>query len=198
MSTGYIYKSGQKKLSIVRELKRNGQKKWMDEKNRLKFCLFIIILGIDMFQVFHRYVAIVSCGCCKCRSRCCICYNGCTRMLQSSNVSSAFSDICCNSVLPGCWLRFIHMLQVFYLDIAYVLQWFFSCFLVFFSSVSEACFKCFMCLQTYVASVASRCFKSKSDVASPSSLSCCLTSVSYPSLSVGWASATPYSSPPCR
>jgi hypothetical protein len=39
-------------------------------------------------------------------------------------------------------------------------------------SVSYACFKCFICLQTYVASVASGCFKSRSGVASPSSLFC--------------------------
>ena len=42
------------------------------------------------------------------------------------------------------------------------------------------CCKCFICLQTYVASVTSGCFKSRSDVASPSSLFYCLASVSLP------------------
>ena len=46
------------------------------------------------------------------------------------------------------------MLQVFYLDVAYV-----------FASVSDTYFKCFIYLQTYVASVASECFKSISGVA---------------------------------
>ena len=60
------------------------------------------------------------------------------------------------------------MLQVFYLNVAYVLQWFSSVFQVFFATVSDACFKCFICLQPYVASVVSRCFESRSGVASPS------------------------------
>jgi hypothetical protein len=60
--------------------------------------------------------------------------------------------------LFGCCICFTHMLQVFYLDVAYVLQWF-SYVL---ASVSDACFKCFICLQTYVAIVVSRCFKSRS------------------------------------
>jgi len=53
------------------------------------------------------------------------------------------------------------MLQVFYLDVAYVC----NCFQVslgVFASVSDSCFKYFIYLQTYVASVAFRCFKSKS------------------------------------
>jgi hypothetical protein len=50
------------------------------------------------------------------------------------------------------------MLQVFYLDAAYVSNcFFFRCFL----SVSGVCFKCFICLFFYVASVASDCFKSR-------------------------------------
>jgi hypothetical protein len=58
-------------------------------------------------------------------------------------------------------IRFIHMLQVFYRDVTYVLQ----CFFQVFASVWEACFKCFICLYTYVANVASLCFKSRSSVA---------------------------------
>jgi hypothetical protein len=60
--------------------------------------------------------------------------------------------------LSRCWICFTPMLQVFYLDVAYVLQWFgVSCV---FWSVSDAYFKYFICLQTYVANVSSGCFKS--------------------------------------
>jgi hypothetical protein len=72
-----------------------------------------------------------------------------------------FLDICCKCV---------------YLDVAYVshicckclsvccvyVAMVFKCFMCFFASVSDACFKHFICLQTYVASVVSECFKSKS------------------------------------
>jgi hypothetical protein len=49
-----------------------------------------------VFQMFQKYVASVSDGCCKSISGCCICCNGCTRMLQRSvpDVSSVFSDVC--------------------------------------------------------------------------------------------------------
>ena len=72
-------------------------------------------------------------------------------------------------------------LQVFYLDVVYVLHGF---------QVFYGCFcNCFICLQTYVASVASGCFKNKSDVASRSLLAFdCLASVYPPSLGAGWAS----------
>jgi hypothetical protein len=49
---------------------------------------------------------------------------------------------------------------VFYLDVAYVFVMTFQVFLVFFASISDACFKCFICLQTYVANASSGCFKS--------------------------------------
>jgi hypothetical protein len=58
-----------------------------------------------------------------------------------------------------------------------------------FASVLDVCFKCFIYLQMYVASIVSRYFKSRSGVASPSSLSAaspwclltfyCLASFSY-------------------
>ena len=61
--------------------------------------------------------------------------------------------VCCKLLFPMFHLFFqtyvvsvfiwmLHMLQVFYLDVAYILQWFSKCF----SSVSDACFKCFNCL----------------------------------------------------
>ena len=48
------------------------------------------------------------------------------------------------SVLSGCCICFTHMLQVFYLDVAYVFQWF-QVFSGVFASVSDTCFKCFSC-----------------------------------------------------
>ena len=57
------------------------------------------------------------------------------------------------------------MLQVFCLDVAYVLQCLSKCFQVCVSSVSDTCFKCFSCLQKHVANVTSVCFKSRSGIA---------------------------------
>jgi hypothetical protein len=70
------------------------------------------------------------------------------------------------------------MIQVFYLDIAYVYYNCFKCSSSIFASVLDAYFKCFICFQTYVAIVASECFKTRPSVASPSSPFCCLASVS--------------------
>ena len=124
----------------------------------------------QVFQMFYLDVASVSCECCKNRSVCC---NGCIRMLQAfvPNVSTVFPDVCC--------IYFTHMLQVFYLDVVYMVL---KCFSGVFASVSDACFKCFICLQTYVASVASGCFKSRSV------LHLAPSSVSPPSLGASWAS----------
>ena len=74
---------------------------------------------------------------------------------------------------------FIWMLHMFYTYVASVLSrccvcvaTIFKCFFPdVFTSVLDACFKCFIYLQTYVASVVSGYFKSRSGVASPSSLS---------------------------
>jgi hypothetical protein len=68
-----------------------------------------------------------------------------------------------------CCICFTHMLQVFYMDVAYVLV--LQCFSCVFASVSDICFKCFICLQTYVVNVAFGCSKSRLCVASPSLLS---------------------------
>jgi hypothetical protein len=56
------------------------------------------------------------------------------------------------------------MLQVFYPNVAHILQWFSGVF----ASVSDARSKYFIYLETYIASVASGCFKSRSSVASRS------------------------------
>jgi hypothetical protein len=129
--------------------------------------------------MFQRYVANVSYGCCKSRSRCCTYCNGCARMLQALilNISSVFSDVCCKCVYLDVTYIFTHMMQVFYLDAAYVYDDF-KCFFYVFTSVSDTCFKRFVCFQTYVAIVVSGCFTTKSNVASLPSSFYCLTSVS--------------------
>jgi hypothetical protein len=98
-----------------------------------------------IFHVFRMYIAIISCGCCKSRSRCCTCCNSCVRMLQRFvfNVSLVF---------------FMYVASMFYLDVAYVSHICCKCFIwilcmfcngfqvffwCFFASVSEACFKYF-------------------------------------------------------
>jgi hypothetical protein len=48
------------------------------------------------------------------------------------------------------------MMQVFYLDVAYVYNGF-KCFSDVFASVLDACFKCFICFQTNVAIIVSGC-----------------------------------------
>jgi hypothetical protein len=50
------------------------------------------------------------------------------------------------------------MLQVFYVDVAYVCNDF-QVFLGVFASVLDACFECFICLQMYVVSVVHVCCK---------------------------------------
>jgi hypothetical protein len=45
-----------------------------------------------------------------------------------SNVSSVFSDVCCKCVYLDVAYAFTRMLQIFYRDVAYGLQWFLSVF----------------------------------------------------------------------
>jgi hypothetical protein len=77
-------------------------------KNARCKCMF------QVFQMFHKYVASVSYGCCKTRSGCCICCNGCTCMLQVSVLMFRSSvrlylQVC----LSKCCMCFTHMLHVF-------------------------------------------------------------------------------------
>ena len=60
--------------------------------------------------------------------------------------------------LSGYCICFTHMLQLFYLDVAYVLQWVSRVF-----RVSYACFKCFICL--FICWKYCKCFKSRSGIA---------------------------------
>jgi hypothetical protein len=118
--------------------------------------------------------------------------------------------VCCKRLFPmfylffqtyvakvSIWMLhiFIHMLQVFYLNVVYVCNDF-KCFSDVFASVSDifhlslyVCCKCSICLHTYVASVTSRCLKNRLGIASPFSPSavsprclllvfCCLASFS--------------------
>jgi hypothetical protein len=92
----------------------------------------------QMFQMFYRYVASVSYGYCKSRSGCCICCNGCARMLQGfiPNVSSIFQTYVARV--------FIWRLHMFHTYVAYIFAMVTSVFSVF-VSFSDACFKCFIC-----------------------------------------------------
>jgi hypothetical protein len=141
------------------------------------------------FICYQRYVARVSYGCCKSRLRCCICCNGCTRMLQMSvpNVLSVFSDVFCKRSV---FIWMLHMFHTYDVSVLFrccvCVATVFKCFLDVFTSVSETCFKCFIYLQSYVASILSGCSKSRSGVLFSSSLStvslwcllvfCCLAS----------------------
>jgi hypothetical protein len=111
--------------------------------------------------MFQRYVASVSDGCCKSRSGCCICCNGCTCMLLVSQIFICVFRRILQVCLYGCCICFTYILQVFY---CVLLQLFFT-FSGVFLNVLEVCFKCFIYLQTYIASVVSECFKSRSGVA---------------------------------
>jgi hypothetical protein len=110
-----------------------------------------------MFQVFHmfqRYVARVSFGYCKSRSRYCICCNVYTCMLQAPilDVSSVF--ICMLQVFYlDVEYVFTHMLHVCHLDVAYVCNGFqvflgvlqvFQMYVTSVSAVSDICCKCFI------------------------------------------------------
>jgi hypothetical protein len=72
-----------------------------------------------------------------------------------------FSDICCKCVSSGCCICFTHMLQVFHLDVAYVLQWLHTSFSWCFRRLLQV----FQLFRTYVISVSSRCCKSRSSIA---------------------------------
>jgi hypothetical protein len=91
-------------------------------------------------------------------------------MSQTSvlNVSSFFPDVCCKCIYLDVAYVFTYMLQVFYLNVVYVLQWF-QVFLGVFASVSYACFKCFIVFRRMLQIVASVYFKTRSGIASPSS-----------------------------
>jgi hypothetical protein len=73
--------------------------------------------------MFQRYVASVLDGYCKSRSGYCICCNDCTHILQAYVLNALFfPDVCCKCVYLD--VAYVFILQVFYLDVAYVLQWF--------------------------------------------------------------------------
>ena len=58
-----------------------------------------------LFQLFQRYVASVSYGCCKNRSGCCTCCIGYTCIIQVYVLNISFVlDVCCN-----CFICMLHM-----------------------------------------------------------------------------------------
>jgi hypothetical protein len=58
--------------------------------------------------------------------------------------------------LSRCYICFVHMLQVFYLDVAYVCNYFSSVFMC-----SKRMFRMFKLFRTYVAIVLFECFKNR-------------------------------------
>jgi hypothetical protein len=75
------------------------------------------------FSCFRDMLHVFLYGCYKNRSGYCICCHDCTRMLQVSvsNVSFAFSDICCKcTYLDVTYV--LHICCKVYLDVLYVLQ----------------------------------------------------------------------------
>jgi hypothetical protein len=119
-----------------------------------------------VFQMFQWYVASVSRRCCKSRSGCCTCCDSCRCMLQASvrTVSSVFfPNVRCKCV----YLDVAYVLHICCKCFIYMLHMFYNGFQMFFMIFC----KCFIYLQTYVAVAACGYFKSKSGVASYSSLS---------------------------
>jgi hypothetical protein len=94
---------------------------------------------VGMFQVFYEdvtkvdrdvaYIVRIVHVCCKCLFP----------------MFHYFLDVYCNCVYADV---FMHMLQVFYLDVAYVCNCFSSVFYVCFACVLGACFECFSCFRT--------------------------------------------------
>jgi hypothetical protein len=117
----------------------------LNVSNILEVCCKCFHMEVAKVDQDVAYIAIVVHVCCKRLSQCFICFFRST--LQ----------VC----LSGCYICFTYMLQVFYLDVAYVCNGF-QVFLGVFATVLYACFKCFICLQTYIASVESGCFKIRS------------------------------------
>jgi hypothetical protein len=94
------------------------------------------LFHIDVAKVYQNvaYVAMVVHVCCK---------------LLFPKLLYLFFQTCVASVFI--WVLhiiFTHMLHVFHLDIAYILQWPFQAFLGVFISVSNVCCKCFNCFES--------------------------------------------------
>jgi hypothetical protein len=89
----------------------------------------------EVFQMFQRYVASVSYGCCKSRSECCI-YCKVFHMYVAS-------------VYSKCFICFRCILQVFYLDVAYIAVAIHIC--------CKHMFQIFHLLQSYVVASVSCC-----------------------------------------
>jgi hypothetical protein len=106
-----------------------------------------------VLQWVYMYVASVC-------SKCFGCFR---RMLHVFYLGVAYvSHLCCK-----CFIRMLHifshiyMMQVFHLDVAYVLQWLHTCF----PHVSNVRCKCFNCFRRMLQMFSSRCCKSRSVVA---------------------------------
>ena len=109
-----------------------------------------------MFQIFQRYVASVSCKCCKSRSGCCICCTCSKSMLQAfvQNISSV-PNVCCKCFdLVVAYVS--HMLQQYILNVSSVSV---LCCSKYFNVASCKCFIWMLHMfHIHVASVCSKCF----------------------------------------
>jgi hypothetical protein len=145
------------------------------------FCakLYVASICFKCFKCFRVMLQVCSYGCCKSISGCCICCNGCTRMLQTSVLKVSFvflrmlqvclsEYVCCKLLFSKFHLFFYVCCKCVYLNVVYVYNGF-KCFSGAFGSGSDPCFKCFICFQTYIAIVASSCFKTRLSVACSSS-----------------------------
>jgi hypothetical protein len=102
-----------------------------------------------VFQMFQRYVASVSYGCCKNRSGCFVCYNDCTLICKyCSTCFICFSNVCYKCVyLDVTYVSHIH--YKCFIWMLHVFQWFssvFRCFCMCFSRM-------FQVFQAHVSSI---------------------------------------------
>jgi hypothetical protein len=98
--------------------------------------------------MFGRYASSVSCGCCKSRSRCCICCNDYTCMLQVyvPHVSSIFSDVCYKCV----YLEVAHISHICCKCSIWMLHMFATVFHVFQSHVLNVLAIAYVCCNYFI------------------------------------------------
>jgi hypothetical protein len=115
------------------------------------FQRYVVSVSMDVAKVDRDvlYVAMVVHVCCKSLFQ--MFHLFFKRMLQ----------VC----LSRCCICFTHMLQVFYLDVAYVFQWLFKCFHVFLQVFQTQASNVSFIFRRLFVNVSFRCFKNRSGVA---------------------------------
>jgi hypothetical protein len=101
-----------------------------------------------MFQMFQRYVASILYGCCKSRSRCCICCKCFRGMVQ------AFIQNVLSCMLQAVFIWMLHMFHTYVSVLCYNKCFYFAsckCFIymmyMFYTHVAIVCSKCFICFR---------------------------------------------------